>query len=199
MLQSGLPVSQCPHLHFVDFYFTHASWEDLKPAVLEELVSANLIRKDMRVNRYDQATQNSALLLTLLDLGGHHCLYLSVFEPKVAQYSKSGMVFVTYNVRGKLCHCGCFRGRKCCLHKCIAKSFLFQTNKELFFPDAKPETPLSIPELTVCLHLPALPHLLYFVVDVAVPLRHLFMSSRTVHVFSKSVQIVNCLLLPGVE
>lgn len=83
-------------------------------------------------NRYDQATQNSAPLVTLLNLGGPHCLYLSVFEPKVAQHSKTGRVFVTYNVRGKLGHCGCFRGRKRCLHKCQEVSLSYQ--ERVIFP-----------------------------------------------------------------
>lgn len=148
--RSGLPDSQCPHLRSVDFCFTHACREDLKPAVLEELVASNLIGKDMKakcLNHRDQATQNSAPLVTLVDLGGSHCLYLSVFEPKAAQYSKLGRLFVTYNVRGRLWHCGCSQGRISCLHKCIAKWYLFQTNKELFSSDAKLDAPLSIAEL----------------------------------------------------
>ncbi|XP_045930909.1 uncharacterized protein LOC123986603 isoform X1 [Micropterus dolomieu] len=148
--RSGLPNSQCPHLRSVDFCFTRACIEDLKPGVLEELVDNKWIGKDMGakcLNHRDQATQSRAPLVTLVDLGGSHCLYLSVFEPKVSQYSKLGRLFVTYNVKGRLWHCDCSRGRISCLHKCIAKWFLFQTNKELFSPGAKRDSPLSISDV----------------------------------------------------
>lgn len=148
--RSGLPDSQCPHLRSVDFCFTRASRDDLKPGVLEELIANKWIGKDMGakcLNYRDQATQNTAPLVTLVDLGGSHCLYLSVFEPKVSQYSKLGRLFVTYNIKGRLWHCDCSRGRISCLHKCIAKWYLFQTNKELFSSDAKRDAPLSIAKL----------------------------------------------------
>lgn len=147
--RSGLPYSQCPHLRSVDFCFTHANREDLKPDVLEELVASSLILKDMKakcLNHRDQAIQNSAPLVALVDVGGSHCLYLSVFEPKAAQYSKLGRLFVTYSLRGRLWHCDCSRGRISCLHKCIAKWYLFQTNKKLFSSDAKQDAPLGIAE-----------------------------------------------------
>ncbi|XP_074496307.1 uncharacterized protein LOC141770552 isoform X2 [Sebastes fasciatus] len=147
--RSGLPASQCPHQRSVDFCFTRARREDLKPSVLEELVSSKWIGKDMGarcLNHREQATQNRAPLVTLVDLGGSHCLYLSVFEPKLSPHSKLGRLFVTYTVRSRLWHCSCCRGRISCLHKCIAKWYLFQTNKELFISDAKRDTPLSISE-----------------------------------------------------
>ncbi|XP_078102004.1 uncharacterized protein LOC144515229 isoform X2 [Sander vitreus] len=148
--RSGLPDSQCLHLQSVDFCFTRAKRVDLKPSVLEELVSSKLIGKDMGakcLSHHEQATQNKAPLVTLMDLGGSHCLYLSVFEPKVSQYSKLGRLFVTYTVKRGLWHCSCSQGRIPCLHRCIAKWYLFQTNKELFTSDAKPNTPLSISEI----------------------------------------------------
>nr|XP_046245767.1 uncharacterized protein LOC124059629 isoform X2 [Scatophagus argus]XP_046245768.1 uncharacterized protein LOC124059629 isoform X2 [Scatophagus argus]XP_046245769.1 uncharacterized protein LOC124059629 isoform X2 [Scatophagus argus] len=148
--RSGLPDSQCPHLRSVDFCFTHASTEDLKPAVLEELVANKLIGKDMKakcLHYHDHAAQTSAPLVSLVDLGGSHCLYLSVFEPKGSLYSKSGRLFVTYNMKGRLWHCDCIRGRISCLHKSIAKWYLFQSNKELFSSDAKGDVPLRIAEL----------------------------------------------------
>lgn len=147
--RSGLPRSQCPHLRSVDFCFTRTNQEDLKPGVLEELVASNLIQKDMKakcLNHRDQAIQNSAPLVALVDVGRSHCLYLSVFEPKVAQYSKMGRLFVTYNLRGRLWHCDCSRERISCLHKCTAKWYLFQTNKKLFSSAAKHVAPLSIAE-----------------------------------------------------
>lgn len=146
--RSGLPWSQCPHLRSVDFCFTCANQEDLKPGVLEELVASNLIQKGMKakcLNHRDQAIQNSAPLVALVDVGGSHCLYLSVFEPKVAQYGKVGRLFVTYNLRGRLWHCDCSQGR-ICLHKCTAKWYLFQTNKKLFSSAAKRVAPLSVAE-----------------------------------------------------
>ncbi|XP_044058674.1 uncharacterized protein LOC122879066 [Siniperca chuatsi] len=149
--RSGMPNSQCPHLRSVDFCFTRASREDLKPGVLEELVDNKWIGKDMGakcLNHRDQATQSRAPLVTLVDLGGSHCLYLSVFEPKVSQYSKLGRLFVTYNVKGRLWHCDCSRGRISCLHKCIAKWYLFQTNKQLFSSHAERDAPLRFSELT---------------------------------------------------
>ncbi|XP_070826810.1 uncharacterized protein [Chaetodon trifascialis] len=148
--RSGLPDSQCPHLRSVDFCFTRASRDDLKPAVLEELIANKWIGKDMGakcLNYCDQATQSTAPLVALVDLGGSHCLYLSVFEPKASQYSKLGRLFVTYNIRGRLWHCDCSRGRISCLHKCISKWYLFQTNKELFSSDARQDAPLSVAKL----------------------------------------------------
>ncbi|KAM7398953.1 hypothetical protein PAMP_018254 [Pampus punctatissimus] len=149
--RSGLTSSQCPHLRSVDFCFTHAGVEDLKPGVLEELVANKLIGKDTRakcLNLCDQATQNKAPVVALVDLGGSNCLYLSVFESNVSPHSKLGRIFVTYNVKRKLWHCDCSRGRINCLHKCVAKWYLFQTNKELFSSDAKQDTSLSISEFT---------------------------------------------------
>ncbi len=145
--RSGFANSQCPHLRSVDFCFTRTRREDLKPCVLEELVSNKWIGKDMGakcLNHRDRATQNRAPLVTLVDLGGSHCLYLSVFEPNMSEYSKLGRLFVTYNVKGRLWHCDCSQGRISCLHKCIAKWFLFQTNKELFSSDGKRDAPPSI-------------------------------------------------------
>ncbi|XP_067451432.1 uncharacterized protein [Thunnus thynnus] len=149
--RSGLTNSQCPHLRSVDFCFTHANIEELKPGVLEQLVASKWIGKDMGakcLDHRDQATQNRTPLVTLVALGGSHCMYLSVFEPKVSQYSKLGRVFVTYNIKRRLWHCDCSRGRIACLHKCAAKWYLFQTNKDLFSSDAKQDKSLSISEFT---------------------------------------------------
>ncbi|XP_028429117.1 uncharacterized protein LOC114552482 isoform X2 [Perca flavescens] len=148
--RSGLPNSQCPHLQSVDFCFTRAKRVDLEPSVLEELVSSKLIGKEMGakcLSHHKQANQNRAPLVTLMDLGGSHCLYLSVFESKVSQYSRLGRLFVTYTVKRGLWHCSCSQGRIPCLHRCIAKWYLFQTNKELFTSDAKHNIPLSISEI----------------------------------------------------
>ncbi|XP_033487830.1 uncharacterized protein LOC117260069 isoform X3 [Epinephelus lanceolatus] len=148
--KSGLPSRQCPHLQSVDFCFTRARREDLKPCVLKELVSSKWIGKDMGakcLNYHEQASQSKAPLVTLVDLGGSHCLFLSVFEPEVSQYSKLGrMLFVTYSVKRGLWHCECSQGRISCLHKCIAKWYLLQTKKELLTSDANQDAPLSLSE-----------------------------------------------------
>lgn len=138
--RSSLPNSQCPHLRSVDFCFTRAGKEDLKPNVLEELVANKWIGKDMAAKclaHRDQAFENSAPLVSLVDLGGSHCLYLSVLETEMSQFSKLGRLFVTFNVNKRLWHCDCSQGRIPCLHKCVAKWFLFQTNKQLFSSQAK--------------------------------------------------------------
>uniref|UniRef100_A0A8C4DY82 C2H2-type domain-containing protein n=1 Tax=Dicentrarchus labrax TaxID=13489 RepID=A0A8C4DY82_DICLA len=148
--RSGLPDCQCPHLQSVDYCVTHASREDLKPAVLEELVASNWFGKEMGVkclNHRDLATQNTAPLVTRVDLGGSHCLYFSVFEPEASQCCKLGRLFVTYNVKGRLWHCDCSPGTITCLHKCTAQWYLFQTNKELFTSNAKRDAALNIDEL----------------------------------------------------
>ncbi|XP_053176913.1 uncharacterized protein LOC128360498 [Scomber japonicus] len=145
--RSGLTNSQCPHLRSVDFCYTHAEIQDLKSGLLEQLAANKWIGKDMArkcLDHQDQAAQHRAPLVTLVALGGSHCLYLSVFESKVSQYSRLGRVFVTYYVNRKLWHCDCSRGRITCLHKCVAKWYLFQTNKELFSSDAELDKPISI-------------------------------------------------------
>lgn len=148
--EGGLPYSQCPHLRSVDFCINHARQEDLDPLVLEELVANNLIGKEMKAKlqkHRDDAAQNSAPLVSLVDLGGNHCLYFSVFEPKVTQNSKIGRLFVTYNIRGRFWHCDCSQGRIYCLHKCLAKWYLFQTNRKLFSFNAKQDAALENAEL----------------------------------------------------
>lgn len=155
--EGGLPFSQCPHLRSVDFCINHARSQDLDPSVLEELVANNLIRKEMKAKcqkHRGHAAQKSAPLVSLVDLGGNHCLYFSVFEPKVTPNSKIGRLFVTYNIRGRYWHCDCCQGRIYCLHKCLAKWYLFQTNQKLFHLNAKQEAGLknsepmeSIPEI----------------------------------------------------
>lgn len=148
--KSGLPDSQCPHLRSVDFCSAHVGLEDLKPDLLTELVAMNLIGKEMKskcLGHRDRAIQNSAPLITLVDLGGDHSLYLSVFEPKALPCSKLGRLFVTYNIRGRLWHCSCNQGSTSCLHKCIAKWYLFQTNKNLFLLDTKHSKLITIAEL----------------------------------------------------
>lgn len=145
--RSGLTNSQCPHLRSVDFCYTHAEIEDLKSGLLEQLAANKWIGKDMArkcLDHQDQAAQHRAPLVTLVALGGSHCLYLSVFESKVSQYSRLGRVFVTYYVNRKLWHCDCSRGRIACLHKCVAKWYLFQTNKELFSSDAELDKSISM-------------------------------------------------------
>lgn len=144
--KGGLPYSQCPHLRSVDFCISHARQEDMDPSVLEELVANNLIAKEMKAKCQKhciQAARNSSPLVALVDLGGNHCLYFSVFEPKATQYSKFGRLFVTYDIRGKFWHCDCSQGRICCLHKCIAKWYLFQTNQKLFSSNAKQDAVLD--------------------------------------------------------
>lgn len=144
--EGGLPCSQCPHLRSVDFCINHARHEDLDPFVLEELVGNNLIGKEMKAKcqkHRDHAAQNSAPLVSLVDLGGNHCLYFSVFEPKMTQNSKIGRLFVTYNIQGRFWHCDCSQGRIYCLHKCIAKWYLFQTNRKLFTLNANQEAALE--------------------------------------------------------
>lgn len=144
--KGGLPYIQCPHLRSVDYCISHARQEDLDPSALEELVANDLIGKEMKakcLKLHDQATQNLAPLASLVDLGGTHCLYFSVFEPKVTQYSKFGRLFVTYNIRGKFWHCDCCQGRMYCLHKCIAKWYLYQTNQKLFSSNAKQDALLE--------------------------------------------------------
>ncbi|XP_059186901.1 uncharacterized protein LOC131969739 isoform X2 [Centropristis striata] len=148
--KSGLTYSQCPHLQSVDFCFSHAKREDLKPAVLEEMVSSKLIGKDMAakcLNHQEQATQNKAPVVTLVNLGGYHCLYLSVFEPKVSQYSMLGRLFVTYTLKRGLWHCRCSQGRMTCIHKSLAKWYLFQTNRELYSSNAKHDIGLELSDV----------------------------------------------------
>lgn len=144
--EGGLPYSQCPHLRSVDFCINHARQEDLDPSVLEELVANNLIGKEMKAKcqkHHDHAAQNLAPLVSLADLGGNHCLYFSVFEPKVTQNSKIGRLFVTYNIRGRFWHCDCSPGRISCLHKCLAKWYLLQTNRKLFSLNANQDAVLE--------------------------------------------------------
>ncbi|XP_042342939.1 uncharacterized protein LOC121943484 [Plectropomus leopardus] len=146
--RSGLPNSQCSHLQSVDFCFTRAKKEDLKPCLLENLISSKWIGKDMGakcLKHQEKATQNRAPLVTLVDLGGSHCLFLSVFAPEVLQH-KVGRLFVTYTMKRGLWHCECSQGRISCLHKSLAKWYLFQTNKELFTSDAKGDAKLCFPE-----------------------------------------------------
>lgn len=148
--EGGLPLSQCPHLRSVDFCINHARQEDLDPSVLEELVANHLIGKEMKAKcqkHRHHAAQNLAPLVSLVDLGGNHCLYFSVFEPKVTPTSKMGRLFVTYNIRGRFWHCDCSQGRICCLHKCLAKWYLFQTNRKLFSLNAKQDAALENAEL----------------------------------------------------
>lgn len=144
--EGGLPYSQCPHLRSVDFCINHARQEDLDPSVLEELVANNLIGKEMKAKcqkHHDHAAQNLAPLVSHADLGGNHCLYFSVFEPKVTQNSKIGRLFVTYNIRGRFWHCDCSPGRISCLHKCLAKWYLLQTNRKLFSLNANQDAVLE--------------------------------------------------------
>lgn len=144
--EGALPYSQCPHLRSVDFCINHARQEDLDPSLLEELVANNLIGKEMKAKcqkHCDYAAQNLAPLVSLVDLGGNHCLYFSVFEPKVTQNSKIGRLFVTYNIQGRFWHCDCSQGRIYCLHKCLAKWYLFQTNRRLFSLNANQDTALE--------------------------------------------------------
>ncbi|XP_041654455.1 uncharacterized protein LOC121517021 [Cheilinus undulatus] len=149
--RSKLPENQCPHLRSVDFCLTRAKRVDLKPEVLEELVVKRMIGKDMVdkcLNHQDLASQSRTPLITLVDLGGYYCLYLSVFEPRMTPYSKSGRVFVTFTLKGRLWHCVCSRGRVPCLHRCIAKWFLLQTKTALLcssYPNQ--DTSLNISEL----------------------------------------------------
>lgn len=148
--EGGLPYSQCPHLRSVDFCINQARQEDLEPSLLEELVANNLIGKEMKAKcqkHRNHAAQNLAPLVSLVDFGGNHCLYFSVFEPKVTRNSKIGRLFVTYNIRGRFWHCDCSQERIYCLHKCLAKWYLFQTNRKLFSLNAKQEAALEIAEL----------------------------------------------------
>lgn len=143
--RSSLPNSQCPHLRSVDFCFTHACKEDLKPDVLEELVANKWIGKDMAakcLTHRDQAIENRAPLVSLVEVIACIC----VFEPKMSQFSKLGRLFVTFSVNKRIWNCDCSQGRVPCLHKCVAKWFLFQTNKHLFSSNAKQDAAQGLSE-----------------------------------------------------
>lgn len=57
---------------------------------------------------------------------------ISVFEPSVSYYSRLGRVMVVYDSKLNTWHCPCTKLRRSCVHKCIAKWHLFQTQRELF-------------------------------------------------------------------
>ena len=58
--------------------------------------------------------------------------HISVYEPKVAYYSRLGRLIVSYDTKQNNWHCPCSKARQSCIHKAVAKWHLFVTKRELF-------------------------------------------------------------------
>ncbi|XP_052407904.1 uncharacterized protein LOC127953050 [Carassius gibelio] len=79
-----------------------------------------------------EAADQSAPLAVGVDIGPPKKHYVSVLENKSSYYSRLGRVMVMYDAQRNSWHCPCVNARMSCPHKCVAKWFLFQTNRLLF-------------------------------------------------------------------
>lgn len=71
--------------------------------------------------------------------------HISVYEPKIAYYSKMGRVIVSYDTKKNNWHCPCSKPRQSCTHKAVAKWHLFVTKRELFRKVKSTETEMPHP------------------------------------------------------
>ncbi len=143
--RSELLVTSCVHLRSVDYSYAIAPHEELSEDVLTEMVEQKWFgntRKNQCLTLQGQATSKGATFTSLVTIGGpDYKHYISVYEPRVSYYSRLGRVLVNYNSKTNTWHCPCIKGRRSCLHKCIAKWCLFQMKRELFttMPEAAAE------------------------------------------------------------
>lgn len=133
--QSGLIYSLCEHIRSVDYCSKVAYEEFLTTAVLEELVSMDIVEESMMATckmRQKAAEKDHVPFSVLVDLGGStHQICLSVHEPQVLSFSCFCRVVVTYNLKKQSWHCPCTNPCETCPHKSIGKWHLFQTRKDL--------------------------------------------------------------------
>ncbi|XP_073676614.1 uncharacterized protein [Garra rufa] len=143
--RSKLLVTSCIHLRSVDYSCAIAPHEELSEDVLTEMVEQKWFgntRKNQCLTLQGQAKSKGATFTSLVTIGGpDYKHYISVYEPRASYYSRLGRVLVNYNSKTNTWHCPCIKGRRSCLHKCIAKWCLFQMKRELFttMPEAAAE------------------------------------------------------------
>ncbi|XP_073703771.1 uncharacterized protein [Garra rufa] len=135
--------TQCVHLRSADYTYAIAPSEDLSEHVLTEMVEQKWIgdvRKKQCLKLQNLAKSKGATFTSLVTIGGpDYMYYISIYEPKVSQYSKLGRVLVNYNAKTNTWNCPCSKGRQSCLHNSIAKWCLYQMKKQLFenLPEAE--------------------------------------------------------------
>ncbi|XP_050986323.1 uncharacterized protein si:ch73-341k19.1 isoform X3 [Labeo rohita] len=146
--RSELFATQCVHLRSVDYACSVAPSEDLSEHLLTEMVERKWIgdvRKKRCLKLQNLAKSKGATFTSLVTIGGSdYMYYISIYEPKVSQYSKLGRILVNYNAKTNTWNCPCSKGRKSCLHNSIAKWCLYQMKKQLFEnpPEAEEEVEL---------------------------------------------------------
>nr|XP_023685188.1 uncharacterized protein LOC111853001 [Paramormyrops kingsleyae]XP_023685189.1 uncharacterized protein LOC111853001 [Paramormyrops kingsleyae]XP_023685190.1 uncharacterized protein LOC111853001 [Paramormyrops kingsleyae]XP_023685191.1 uncharacterized protein LOC111853001 [Paramormyrops kingsleyae] len=134
--RSGLPFSQCEHLHSLDYCCDTACEEILNPTVLDEMVVLKFFgneKKAVCLKRQKAAQAACVPFSVLVEFGGSHKqITLSIHEPMIHHYSRLGRVMVSYNSSDGTWHCPCAKARTSCIHKNIGKWHLFQMKRDLF-------------------------------------------------------------------
>ncbi|KAG9260614.1 hypothetical protein AMEX_G10618 [Astyanax mexicanus] len=90
-------------------------------------------KKNLCLQRQREANNGRAPLSCQVTVGEPPSKrFISVFEPNISYYSRLGRVLVSFDTKRIEWHCPCAKSRQSCIHKCIAKWHLFQTEQMLF-------------------------------------------------------------------
>ncbi|XP_049333177.1 uncharacterized protein LOC111188491 [Astyanax mexicanus] len=90
-------------------------------------------KKNLCLQRQREANNGRAPLSCQVTVGGPPSKrFISVFEPNISYYSRLGRGLFSFDTKRIEWHCPCAKSRQSCIHKCIAKWHLFQTEQMLF-------------------------------------------------------------------
>lgn len=135
--RSGLLPFECNHI----LSLTYSPRVNQTPTDLTEETLAHMVqqkwfgevRKQQLLQLKETARERDVPLSVAIQIGQPKTkFHVSVFEPRVAYYSRLGRVMVTYDGKKNSWHCPCAMPRKSCIHKAVAKCHLFHTHKHLF-------------------------------------------------------------------
>ncbi len=135
--RSGFQHFECIHLKSLQC----CPWPNSITVVLDEdvlvdMIATNVFGEETKTTCVaTKAAANAAgvPLSVELTIGGPSTKkYISVYEPKVSNYSRLGRVIASYDSTRNTWHCPCAKPRRSCLHKNIARWHLFQLHGQLF-------------------------------------------------------------------
>lgn len=125
----------CQHIRSATYITSPAQTEALSPFVLDALVTVKWVgqgAKEDCLKRQELAHNNNAPLSVHTNGLPETKKCISVYEPTISHYSRTGRVMVVYDSEVNTWTCPCTDLRRSCIHTDVAKWHLFQTQHNLF-------------------------------------------------------------------
>ncbi|XP_032415485.1 uncharacterized protein LOC116717915 [Xiphophorus hellerii] len=135
--RSGILPFECEHIQSLRFCPRATDSEGpLSETTLNILVD-NLWfsvkrKEELLKNQQEALSSNTPFSVLLFGSGTDTTFHVSIFEPKMAFFSRLGRVIVTYDKGKNTWHCACTEGKRSCTHKATAKWHLFEKMPDMF-------------------------------------------------------------------